>query len=381
MQTDRHIRVVLVMPDLGYDRGIMRGIHAYARPGRRWLLHSAGSSLSELATISHWDPDGMVVHGLAGPVLDALVEMGRPMVNVSGTDFEGIASVRPDNVAAGRLAAEHLIERGHRDLAYFGLARAAFARARRIGVRQAVREAGGALHVFDPNRRPANDWQSLDRAHRQWLEELPRPVGVVACSDQHGRMLLESVYATDIRVPQEVAVVGVDNDDVHVLMTAPTLSSVELPLQRVGFEAARLLDSLMAGGDPPAGPIELPPVGVVQRGSSDTMAIADPDVAAALSHIADHADRPLTVEEVLEQVAVSRRTLEKKFRSVLGRTPLAEIRRAHIDRAKALLVRTDLPMPEVARQAGFTSAPALSAIFRKETGMPPTAWRRRHQLR
>ena len=381
MPIRRNMRVVLVMPDLSYARGIMRGVNTYARPDRGWLLHSAQPALASLSTIAAWNPDGIVVHGSPGEPIDALLALGKPIVNVSGADLAGIPAVRPDNVAVGRLAAEHLLERGHRRLAYFGLARTQFARARRLGVRLAARQAGVPLHVFSAFGQSSPDWDRYDAAHRAWLGGLPKPIGVVASSDQQARVLLESIFSTDIRVPQEVAIVGVDNDEMHTMMTAPPLSSVELPLERIGYEAARLLEAMMNGAAAPSRPIELPPVGVALRASSDLVAIADPEIAAALSYIAANAHRPLTVEEVLGQVMCSRRSLETRFRAVMGRTPLEEIRRTHIEQAKNLLSHTSLPMPEVAAQSGFTSAPSLSAIFRKETGMPPTAWRRRNQLR
>ncbi|MFP4052633.1 MAG: substrate-binding domain-containing protein [Phycisphaerae bacterium] len=381
MATEKHRRIALVVPDIGYDRGILRGVNRYARPTRKWLLHSSLLTTSSVETVRRWKVDGIVVHAQPGKAMDALIALGKPMVNVSGTDVPGVPAVRPDNVAVGRLAAEHLLQRGHRVVAYFGLRRTQFSRARRLGVRQAVRRAGAKLVAFNPFAAVHPDWESYDAAHLRWITGLPKPVGVVCSSDHQGRVLLESLYGSDIRVPREVSVVGVDNDEMHAMMTAPPLSSVELPLGRIGYEAAALLELMMEGEPPPTEPLELPPVGVVTRESSDIVAIRDPEIAAALDYINRNAHRPLTVEDVLGEVAVSRRTLETRFRETLGRTPLAEIRRTHVEQAKKLLSHTDLPMPEIARESGFTSAPALSVIFRRETGMPPTAWRRQYQLR
>ena len=182
-----------------------------------------------------------------------------------------------------------------------------------------------------------------------------------------------------LRVPEDVALVGVDNDDLLCEIARPTLSSVALPTERIGMEAAALVDRLLAGGCPIDLPLLLPPLHVVVRQSSDILALNDAEVVAAIRFIREHAHAPLSVNEVLKAVAISRRSLERRFRIALDRSIWDEIRRAHMERAKTLLVSSDLAIATVAELAGFSDSRQLSMVFRQETGQTPTAYRR--QLR
>jgi LacI family transcriptional regulator len=186
----------------------------------------------------------------------------------------------------------------------------------------------------------------------------------------------EACQLADLRVPDDVAIVGVDDDDLLCELGRPSLSSVALPSEQIGAEAAALLERLLHGKPPPPGPILLPPREVVVRQSSDILAITDPDVAAAVRFIRNHGSRTIQVADVLEAVPVSRRGLEWWFRRIIRRGIWEEIRRVHLERGKTLLAGSELPMAEVARRAGFTDARQLSVVFRQETGLTPTAYRR-----
>jgi LacI family transcriptional regulator len=191
-----------------------------------------------------------------------------------------------------------------------------------------------------------------------------------------GLQVVEACRLAGLRVPDEVAVVGVDNDDLFCGLARPSLSSIIVPAERIGFEAAAVLERLLAGAKAPRNPRLIPPAGVVTRQSSDVLAGGDPDVTAAVRFIRDHGHRPISVEDVLRAVPVSRRSLERRFRALLGRGLGEEIRRAHLQRAKDLLAATALSVTEVAGQAGFAGVHYLSRVFRQETGLTPTAYRR-----
>jgi LacI family transcriptional regulator len=222
---------------------------------------------------------------------------------------------------------------------------------------------------------PTGLWTWNDALPR-WLASLPRPVGVFASHDPQGVQVSEVCRLSDLRVPDDVAIVGVDDDDLLCELARPSLSSVALPSEQIGVQAAALLERLMAGKRPPRGPLQLPPCGVVVRQSSDILAIAEQDVAAAVRFIRQNGNRPIRVADVLEAVPVSRRGLERQFRTVLRRGIWEEIRRDHLERGKALLTGSELPMSEVARRAGFSDSRQLSVVFRQETGLTPTAYRR-----
>jgi LacI family transcriptional regulator len=182
-------------------------------------------------------------------------------------------------------------------------------------------------------------------------------------------------------VPDEIAVMGIDNDELIVRLTTPPLSSIDINAERVGFEAAKLLDSLMRGQPAPKEPVLVPPMGLVTRQSTDVLAIEDEDVAAAVKFIREHRARPINVKDVLEQVPVSRRSLYRKFRDATGRSLAEEIRLAHIQQAKRLLSTTDWPVSRVADASGFSGATRFGIVFRRATGLTPTQYREERVLK
>jgi LacI family transcriptional regulator len=206
-------------------------------------------------------------------------------------------------------------------------------------------------------------------------------VGIFATLDNVAADVLEACRHLEIKVPEEVCVLGVDNNESITQFTHPPLSSIALPGAKIGFEAARLLDRLMAGEPPPAQPLRLPPTGVVARQSTNLLAIADEDVLAAVRYIREHLQEQTAVADLLRVVSVNRRYLEFKFKKFLGRSPLQEIRRMRIERARQLLAETDLSMPAVAAKSGFANAERLANVFRQELGVTPTTYRRQFRLR
>jgi LacI family transcriptional regulator len=191
-----------------------------------------------------------------------------------------------------------------------------------------------------------------------------------------GVQVAEACRQVGLRVPEDVALLGVDDDELDCELTRPRLSSVIVPAERIGYEAAALLDRLLAGERPPAEPILLPPTGVATRRSTEMLALADREVVAAVRFIREHAHLPLRVRDVLREVAVGRRTIERRCHKALGWGLGEEIRRVHLERARRLLARTELPMKAVAQQAGFSDFRHLAVVFRQELGLSPTAYRR-----
>lgn len=202
-------------------------------------------------------------------------------------------------------------------------------------------------------------------------------MGVFVPEDTLGLQLTEVCRQMGIRVPEDLAIVGVDNDDVMCELAQPPLSSIAVPSEKVGYEAAAMLEHILSGKKQLRERVVLPPLGVVARQSSDVLGVSDGDVAAAVRFIRERASVPISVKEVVEQVAVGRRTLERRFQRVLGHGIWKEIRQAHLTRARLLLADTDLSITEVARQSGFTDLRQLCNTFRQETGLTPTEYRRR----
>jgi LacI family transcriptional regulator len=383
-------RIGLVMGyGLDFYRDILRGIKTFAETRPHWVFTPIAPDARAVRAMRPLRHHGMIAHIFSRELADALIKTEKPVVNVSGVlpDLP-LPRVGVDHVAVGRLAAEHLLDRGFRQFGFVGYADHAFSVGREAGFRATLESTRCRVACYhEPgaaNGDPTGLWE-WNHGLSRWLTGLPRPVGILASHDPQGVELSEICRQAGLRVPEEVALVGVDNDDLLCELARPSLSSVALPAERVGFEAARLLDGLLTGSRPRRRPegsaLLLPPQGVVIRGSSDILAIKDPDVAAALRFIRQHAHEPIQVKDVLIEVPVSRRTLERRLRAALGRGIWEEIRRVHIDRGKSLLADTDMSMSEVARHAGFSDQRQLSVVFRENVGLTPTAYRRQFRAR
>jgi LacI family transcriptional regulator len=272
-----------------------------------------------------------------------------------------------------------------RNLAYFGVPRGPnrFLNLRRESFTQLVGQDGDPCETFEVSgteQESSPNWErELDRMVK-WLQRLPKPVGIMACDDHRGFQLLDACRREGIPVPEEVAVVGINNDRVLCELAYPPLSSVDPGGIRIGYEAAACLDRMMRGGRPPRKPIHLEPSGLVARQSSDVIAVEDREVAAALRFIRENAGSPITVEDVVRAVMISRSFLERKFQQHLGRTPKAEILRVRMAQAEQLLAESDLPLAEIALRCGFNHENNFSATFLRETGYRPGAYRKRCRL-
>jgi LacI family transcriptional regulator len=365
---------------LDFYRDILRGIKVFAETRADWLFTPIAPEPLGIASLRRLGLDGLIAHVSNSAMAGTLLRLDRPVVNVSGVLPElPFPRVMVDHEAVGRMAAEHLLDRGLRHFGFVGYPDHAFSVGRETGFRQEIERAGFAVSIYHARvswrRDPTGLWR-WNSSLTRWLAALPRSVGIFASHDPQGVQVSEACRLAELRVPDDVAIVGVDDDDLLCELARPSLSSVALPSEQIGVEAAALLERLLAGHPPPAGPLLLPPRGVVVRQSSDILAIADPDVAAAVRFIRDHGSLPIRVADVLDAVPVSRRGLERRFRKALRRGIWEEIRRSHLERGKALLAGSELPMSDVARRAGFSDSRQLSVVFRQETGLTPTAYRR-----
>jgi LacI family transcriptional regulator len=375
------LRIGLVFsPGLAYCRGILRGIKRYAEARPDWLFLPLAPGRQALRRLRAARPSGVIAHIYSAELAEALPRLGVPVVNVCGV-FDGlpVPRVGVDDDRCGRLAAEHLLDRGLRHFAFVGQRDHAYSVRREAGFRRALERHGLRPACYHERRPrpfdPMGRLWALDPRLQKWVAALPRPVGVFAPNDLWGVQLIEVCRQAGLQVPDEVALLGVDNDDLLCGLARPPLSSVALPAERIGYDAAGLLGRLLRRGRAPAHPRLVPPVGVVARRSTDLLAVADPEVAAAVRFVRENRHQPIRVPDILGAVPVSRRALERRFRRAVGRSLLDEIRRAHVGRARELLAQTDLPMPAVAEHAGFSDARQLSTVFRTVTGQTPTTYR------
>jgi LacI family transcriptional regulator len=325
-------------------------------------------------------PDGLIVAANTKALHKALSTWRRPVVNVSAVFSRRYPSVGVDDDAVGRMAAEHFLERGLRQFGFVGPPRQLFAEARKEAYRCTLNDAGYALHSYESRASRSFDphghrWE-LEPAIESWLRALPKPAGIFAPNDLWGVQVVLACRSAGLRVPDDVAVLGVDDDDLYCELTRPRLSSIQIPAERIGSEAVALLEHMLSGRKPPREPVLLRPIGVNTRRSSEVLAIDDEHVAAAVRFIRQHAGEPLHVIDVLKHVPLSRRTLERRCRTALGWGLAEEIRRTHFARACRLLATTDLSTQAVAIEAGFSDYRHMVVSFRRQLGMTPTAYRR-----
>jgi LacI family transcriptional regulator len=375
---------VLIETSRAYGRGLLEGVTRYNRQHGPWSLYFEPHGLDDLPPpwLSGWKGDGILARIDNRRLAKAVLATRLPAVDLRGRlRGLGLPFIGVHNEAVGRLAFEHFADRGLRHFAFCGLAPGTYyyMDLRREFFRRQVEAAGYVCHVFEPEasgRRPT--WEEEQDQLVAWLGRLPRPVGVMTCNDDRGHQVLDACRRAEVAVPEEVALVGVDNDTILCNMADPPMSSIDVNAERIGYEATGLLDELMhrRRARREAVSLEVAPRGIVTRQSSDVLAVGDPEVAAAVRFIRVHAGQGIGVGDVLRHVALSRSALERRFKIALKRTPKEEILRVQLDRARHLLSDSDLSLESIAGRCGFSSSKYFGDAFRRETGLRPGAYRK-----
>ena len=372
-----------------YGRGLLRGIAGYARTHGPWSFYYHERSLGGEAPdwMKDWRGDGIIVRADNMRLVETVRDLGLPTIDLSGRfHLPDIPQIDTNDREVVRLAAQHLIDRGFRQFAYFGFPGLGYSDNRQRFFTEHLSELGIEPHVFDiPMASPELDTSSIEesgmmqqRLISEWLMSLPKPIGIMACNDLRARHLLDTCREIALRVPDDVAVLGVDNDLEICELSDPPLTSIEPNTERIGFEAAALMASMLAGGHAPEQTLFVDPISVVTRRSTDVLAISDTELVRAVSYIRENACQGITVTDVLREVSISRSSLERRFAKVFDTSPKAEIIRVRLARVKQLLVETDYSLPIIADMTGFSHAEYMSALFRSKIGTTPGGYRRDH---
>ena len=376
----RRYRVAVVLATfVKVGRSIVEGVATYADHARTWELHSAPLPRVDRRIISAALRADGVITWLINSDVAALVRKAKvPVVAVHYKGQTPVPRVCENNVTIAQVAADHFISQGFRHFAFFGAAGRIFSTDRAKYFQQILGRRGFTCDVFYTSRiEPKTyDWHTHDEAVVAWLRSLPRPVGIFAGNDLMAQQVLLNAPHARLRVPDDAAVIGVDNDETVCRVTSPPLSSIDVGAERVGYQAAALLDRLMKGERVPLHTRLIEPDRLVVRQSSDVCAVADRDVADAVRFIRENIARQLNVADVLREIPVSRRTLERAFRKNLSRSIHEEIAESRIRLASQLLSETDMPIPDLAKACGFTNRTHLYSIFQRRTGHSPAAYRR-----
>lgn len=374
---------LLIETSLAPGRGILRGVSRFAREHGDWSIHHEPRDLAEAlpAWLKWAQPEGIIVRLHAPRLRDAIAAVGVPAVDVLGEyPCEGIPLVHVDNVATAETGAEHLLARGFHRFGAVGIRGVNWSQSRTAAFREAVARAGHTCDLLEIEARRSSRraWNSEHKQLSQWISGLPKPCGVMAAGDALGSRVLHACRATGVMLPDQIAVIGASNDKTLCEMANPPLSSVMSNHLRIGYEAAALLERTMRGEPPPSEPILIEPVGVATRQSTDVLAIDDADTVAAIRFIRQHACEGLKIEDVVNATALSRSTLKRRFRGLLGRSIHDEIARIRIVRAQELLAQTSLSITQIASRVGFSHPEYFSVVFKSLTGKTPRRYRQEY---
>lgn len=377
---------ILVESSTSWGTGVIRGVARYAAEHGPWAFYLEPFGRNQkLRMPEGWTGDGVIARVNSEEIAADIEQAGVPCVDLSWFSYSDGRFPRctVDEEAVGELVARHLLERGLRHIAYVPpLHRPGYANRLGRTVERVAGESGCECSWYErpEGERVHRPWRAELDGLIGWLRGLAKPVGVVAFGDFSARQVTEACWLAGLAVPDEVAVVGSEQDELSALISNPPLSSVDVGSERVGYAAAQLLDRLMSGDPPPRSPVLLPPIGVITRRSTDVLATSDEIVAQACQFMRANAHRPIHVEHVVEHCLVSRRTLEQRFALVLGQSPARMLRRIRVERAAARLADTQDPLPVVASETGFVSADRMIRAFRAELGIAPQECRRRQVL-
>jgi len=375
--------ILLIETARAFGRGLLRGITKYSCIHGPWVFYRQSERPENtLPRLKNWGADGMIMHATRDVKIEKILFMGIPTIicpHVKGP-IQGFPNIVGDDDAIGRIAVEYLLERGFRNFGFCGFDNMFWSKNRAQSFCKAVVNAGFEVYFYkQPKSRTQRLWEHEQTLMADWLKSLPRPVGVMACNDERGQHVTEACKIVDLHVPEEVAIIGVDNDQFICDLCDPPLSSIAYNSERAGYEAADLLDDLMAGKKKIANQeIVIHATHVVPRQSTDILAIEDVEVARAVRFIRQHSKEAIQVSDVVDTVALSRNSLYQKFRKILGRSPNEEIRRIRVEEITKMLVETSMPISQIASVLEYASTPHIARYFRREKGMSPMAYRKRY---
>jgi LacI family transcriptional regulator len=382
---------LLIESSRNYGRELMRGIAAYAQQAGPWLFFHEERALADPLppSLAHWAPDGILVR-LVGDKLPRQIRALRlPTVDLyREDDTHDIPGVTVDQEALVRQAIAHFQERGFQNFAFCGFTKVLFSEIREASFRRQLKAKGIAPLIFRHPPLQSHSGLATVEAHAakfnaelaDWLRKLPKPVALMACNDMRAYQVLNVCNACGIAVPEEAAVLGVDNDPIVCEFSNPPLSSVDPNAMRTGYEAAALLHRIIEGHPKPARRILVEPQGVVSRRSTDVLAIGDPDVAAAVQYVRRHALDPLDFKKTVHNLLLSRSTLERWFQHSLGHSMHAEILSIRLKHIQELLRKTTHPLDTIARSCGFSHVETMARIFKRQVGLTPGEYRRRGKI-
>lgn len=375
--------VLKIETSMAYGRGILKGIAKYSRIHGPWIFYSEpGDKETSLPEFGKWDIDGIISHTTSEKEARKILSSGLPVVFKGlETPPDDLNCVVSDCKSIGEMGAEYFLEKGFHNFAYCGYNYVPWSASRGKSFGDRIRKAGYKIHYYQPSLSSKNSvWEREQKQLADWVKSLPKPIAVMACHDVRARHIIEACRGGNINIPNDVAVLGVDNDDVFCDLSNPNLSSIELNTTMAGYKAAALLSRLMRGDNIKGCKIKVEPKFVVTRQSTDKMAIEDKYVLEALDFIHKHAKENIQVSDVTNAIGISRTAIQNRFRIVVGRTIYDEIKRIRIELIASMLRETDMSIEEIALELGFSCGKHISRYFSQKKGVSPMKYRYEYKL-
>lgn len=379
---------LLIESSRTYGRGILRGIARFAHVHGPWSFFTVERDLhgGVPQILMTWKGDGIIARIENRQMAERLRKLGCPVIDVLGqATLPGVPSFDTDAVAVAQMAVNFFLKAGFQHFAYVGYPGIPFSDKRRAAFVRLLQEHGHTVRVL-PHARVGGGPQhiqaieqegiSAERMIARWLQQQPRPLAVLACNDVRAQQVLNACREHGLRVPEQIAVMGVDNDDVLCALCEPPLSSIEPDTERLGYEAAELLARMMKGRQAVRANTQISPARLIERASTDIVAIEDPITVQAVRFIRDNIGRGIAVKDVMTHVQRSRTDLEQRFRHALKCSIRAEILRCRLERVCALLRQTKLSLNEIAQHTGFSSAAHVCRLFQQRYHLSPTEFRK-----
>lgn len=380
MSTPKQV-AVLVETSRAYGRGILYGIRRFLESGASWSVLTQPRGLFDPPPrwLADWKGDGIIARVATRACAKAVMASGLPVVDVRLSYREmNFASVGCDNVAMTRMAFEHLASLGLRSFGFCGspVGESYWSDFRCTHFCETAAAHGYATAVFPAESTVKHGWDWERRRLITWLRSLPKPIGIMTHNDDRGTEVLEACRDAGLRVPDDIAVIGVDNDELVCDFSRPGLTSIDPGAEGIGYEAAKLLDRMMKGKKPPSRTVILPPVRVVERESTRLVALDDTDLKQFVELLRGEAFSGKTIQELTRDARLSRSSLQRRFVEQFGHSPKEEVIRLRSEMAKKLLFETDQSIGEVSTACGFSHVKHLCRLFRMRVGMRPTDYRR-----
>lgn len=372
--------VLLLETSRAFGRGLIKGIARYSKIKGPWSFYKEPTDLkSSIPHLTNWNPDGIIMRDSL--IKKELLNLNIPTIlAVHDSSYpKDVPVIKTESQEIAKLASGHLIGKGFKNLAFFGFEDFDWVKERKSFFVHFNSEAGYETHIYKPKRRKKNEWERELLEVSEWIKALPKPVGVFACNDDYGQHILEVCKIAKLKVPEEVAVLGVDNDPMICDISDPPLTSIALNVETAGYEAAELMDKMIENKKIPVKQITVSPSHVVQRQSTDILAVNDINVSRAIGFIKKNAKNKILVEDVVRTTELSKRTLERKFRKMIHRSIYNEIQNVRIELITKMLIETDLPISQITSLFDFTDVEHISRYFKRGKGIGLREFRKYHK--